>query len=557
MGIFIHLQVSKSVTEEEWEKVYEETLALVKAFPLAERRRVPCRGIETICLVPTIERVDSYGWNNEKTRIGWMADGDYETMHIAEAYYLPKNLINRDSVEAEEETGDALMAVLPAYLDYDWDDIRCSHCYELWGNKTQGEPYHMYLLSIACLIEDRLGDKAFVYGDITRGQCRKAVEMANEYLDMPIDIPDRCDMGRFAKRVEKLPLNESERLAVFENLYLGTLNGEFGEYIRRNYTEGACDEYWKKRFDDYRIGTVGFDGVIHEYLLLGFDLEKLCHLTDYIDSDGNHQYEKFVLCIMDAKLHVMDKNCEDALEIDQEEAHPYGIFTLLAQFAFIGAKNKKVDRYIPIEEIRYALNRGLAGKCNVNAVIDEYLAKEAAQSTIRMAETDMGDDERRSACEQDPAEAFNQILGIKKEALQRESEEYDICDPDYEDLIYYEKGDTVHPMMKKNLGRSYNFHQEILKEKEYARLMKKTADCRCRWLVAQNRSILIRDKDWEKNFADIEEHTESFARYYPMVRVVAERKAIINILKAMTLNDDLYAYCRELADIYRKEQEDE
>ena len=98
---------------------------------MAERRRVPCRGIETICLVPTIEREDSYGWNNEKTRIGWMTDGDYETMHIAEAYYLPKNLINRDSVEAEEETGDALMAVLPAYLDYDWDDIRCSHCYEL------------------------------------------------------------------------------------------------------------------------------------------------------------------------------------------------------------------------------------------------------------------------------------------------------------------------------------------------------------------------------------------------------------------------------------------
>ena len=59
MGIFIHLEVSKSVTEEEWENVYEETLALVKACPLAERRKVPCRWIETICLVPTIEREDS------------------------------------------------------------------------------------------------------------------------------------------------------------------------------------------------------------------------------------------------------------------------------------------------------------------------------------------------------------------------------------------------------------------------------------------------------------------------------------------------------------------
>ena len=117
-------------------------------------------------------------------------------MNIAEEYYLPRNLIDGDGVETEEEAGDALMAVLPDYLDYDWEDedTRFNHCYGLWGNKTQGEPYHMYLLSIACLIEARLGYKAFVYGDITRGQCRKAVEMANEYLDMPIDIPDRCDM---------------------------------------------------------------------------------------------------------------------------------------------------------------------------------------------------------------------------------------------------------------------------------------------------------------------------------------------------------------------------
>lgn len=30
MGIFINMIISKSVTREEWEKVYEETLLLVK-----------------------------------------------------------------------------------------------------------------------------------------------------------------------------------------------------------------------------------------------------------------------------------------------------------------------------------------------------------------------------------------------------------------------------------------------------------------------------------------------------------------------------------------------
>ena len=80
MGIFIHLSVSKSVTKKEWDSVYNETLRLVKAFPLAEARKVPVHGIEMICLAPTIERDQRYGWDNEKIRTGWFADGDYESL---------------------------------------------------------------------------------------------------------------------------------------------------------------------------------------------------------------------------------------------------------------------------------------------------------------------------------------------------------------------------------------------------------------------------------------------------------------------------------------------
>ena len=39
MGIYIHLTVSASVTQREWEKVYQETFQLVKAFHLAELLR--------------------------------------------------------------------------------------------------------------------------------------------------------------------------------------------------------------------------------------------------------------------------------------------------------------------------------------------------------------------------------------------------------------------------------------------------------------------------------------------------------------------------------------
>lgn len=542
MGIFIHLDVSKAVTKEEWHQVYEETLHLVKAFSLAEIRKIPCNGIDALCLVPTAEREERYGRNNEKKRIGWNATGDYETTRIAEDYYLPRDLVQNNKFDSD--AGDALMGVLPAYMDYDDKEARFDCVYHLWGGKTQGEPYHIYILAIACLIEARLGEKAFVYGDITRGQCKYAVKLANAYLDKPIDVPDRCHMERLQKRAARLPLSEREQLAVFKRFYLGTQDAAFGEYMRSAYSETARNAYWKERFEHSTIGTLGFDDVIHEYLLEGFDLQNLCHLVNYTNQDGEPQYEKFVVRIMDAKLHVKVKNCADALAIDQEESQPYSVATLFAQFLFAGAKNKKVNRYIPITEIRYALNQELADKCNVNKIIDDYLAKEAEQTAIQLSKEGGNRSKIKSACEQDPSETFNQIMDIKKEELTKEHETYDIVE--FEDLLYYAKGHTLRPAIEESLAHSYQFYKSLLSEAKYTQLMEESADTRCKWLLENNRNILMRDKDWKKIFADIAAHEESFSRYYPMVRVRLDHTSLIDMVKAIVLNEELYEYCQEL-----------
>lgn len=446
--------------------------------------------------------------------------------------------------EVETDAGDALMGALPAYMDYDWEDSRFCHVYNIWGDKTQGKPYHMYLLAVACLIETRLGRKAFVYGDITRGQCKKAVKMANKFLD----IPDRCDMRRLLKRVSELPLSDNEQLAVFKKVYLGTQDAEFGKYMRSKYSESICEKYWEDRFKHTFIGTHGFDKIIGEYLLWGFDLEKLCKLVNFADNDGNLRYKEFINCIMDAKLHIKEKNCKDVLEINQEESHPYSVATLFAQFAFAGAKNKKVNRFIPIEEIRKALNNQLADKCDVNTIINEYLAEETKQSNINKSENGFAKDEMESAGKQDAADMFSQFMDTSIEKLQKELEKYDITN--YEDLRYYEKGDTMHPMLMKALGRSYNVYKSALQENDYDRLMQTTADNRCRWLIENNRDIIIRDIDWENIFIDIKDNEESFGRYYPMMRVRLDSNKLVDMVKAIVLNKELYIYCQELVEIY-------
>lgn len=524
MGIFIHLNISKSVTKKEWERVYEETLLLAKKLPFAEKRSVKCNGIDTICLTPTEEHEHNYGWNGEKTRIGWNAVGDYETLHTAEDYFLPRDLVADNKVETD--AGDALLGSVPSDILGD-DDWEYNSVYNLWGNKTQGEPYHMYLLAIACLIEERLGEKAFVYGDITRGQCKKAVELANKHLEEPINIPERCDTERLWKRLGKLPFNERERLTVFDYLYLGTKDAGFGEYIRSICPVHILDEYWKSRFEHSQIGTIGFDEDINEYLLWGFDLEKLCGFVNYNDEGNSPKYEQFIKRILDAKLHLKEKNCEDILAINQEEAVPYSIYTLLAQFVFAGARNKKVDRYIPIDELRESLKNGLGEKCEVDTLIDDYLAKEAEEMEVK-----------------DESEVFRQAMNIERMSLTENLKRYSIST--YEDLLYYEKGDTMQPELIEALRKSFLFYIDTLKENRYKDLMTLSAKTRCNWLVEQNQIFLLRDKDWDKIFKDIEENGEAFARYYPMMRVELNTDNLLYMVKAIVLNDELYGYCKEL-----------
>lgn len=542
MGIFIRLSISKSVTKEEWKKVYEETLQLIKNFPFAERRKIKIHDIDTICLIRTEEQEDRDEWNPNKTKIGWNTIGDYDNMHVAENYYLPRDIVEDNKVEPD--AGDAMLQAISVYINFDLEDERFHHTYNIWGNKTQGEPYHIYLLAVAALIEARLGTKAFTYGDITRGQFKKAVEIANKYLNEPIDIPDRCDMERLLIRIKKLPLSPVDQLTVFETFFLGTQDVGVGAYVRQMFDDDVIDEYWKHKFKNQRIGTLGFNDTIHNYLLCGFDLGKLCGYINYEDENGNLQYEKFVIRIMDAKLHIKDKNCDDPLKIDQEDEHTYGVSTFLAQFVYAGANNKKVDRYIPIEDIKAALINALGGKCNVEYIIDNYIEEENKQKNIDI-NSDLSDEEIEKAILQDPAEIFSRIMDMKYEQLQKKRETYDISD--YEDLIYYQDGNTVSPYIKEAIALSMRFLESALEEDKYKELMKENARKRCRWIIENNRYFLIRDKDWDKVFKNIEENENVFSRYYKLFRAKLNDEDTLNMCIAFLINDELYDYTKILS----------
>lgn len=541
MGICIHMNISYSVTREEWADVYQETLRLVEAFPMAEVRGVPVRGILTRCLVQTVEREFDNEWD-DSVCVGWKANGDYDTISSAEEYFLPRDLVRDDRFD--EDAPDALYGQLPVYLDgYDWKDRRFDCCYSLWGRKTQGEPYHMYVLAVACLIAARLGRKAYVSGDITYGQCERAVRMANEHLDEPIAVPDWCDMDRLLERVRGLSLTQQEVLALFTRLYLGERDAAFGAYVREHFSEQECDAYWAQRFDGYEVGAVGFNRALKEYLLWGFGLERLCSLVSLTDDEGNDLHERFVTKIMDSKLHLREKDCTDVLDIDADQDVPYGIGIQFAQVFLAGARNWKVDRYIPLEEIRSALRRSIGDQCPTDEIIDAYIAREAED--MAYLSTSGPDTDVEKAIGIDPSRALNENMRAMVEVEEELERKYDIAR--YELLPYFETGDTVNPAIMKSVCGYYTFYLGVTGEDRYLELMAGTPEERSRWLQGQNRSILLRDVDWERIYDDISARPESFARYYPMVRVAANSDEVRSVVRAFVTNDELWSHVGELA----------
>ena len=543
MGIFIHLEISKSITRKEWADVYEETLQLVKAFPLAERREVLVRGIPTKCLVPTEEHDEaSSWWIRKRVRTGWFADGDYEYLRTAECYFLPRDLVTEDQYEGDAP--DAIFASIPRYVKgKTWNDERFNHNYSLWGMKTQGEPYHMYLLSIACLIESRLGKKAYVYGDITKGQCERAVRMANSHLERAIHTPDQCDKDRLLARIEELSLTETEKLQLFTGLYLGRRDAAFGECIRNHYSEQVCNEYWKSRFNTYPIMTRGFDEALEDYLFWGFEFEGMLSYISYFDNEGNAHFEDFVNRIMDAKLHRPNKDCTDVLQINPDEETPYGIGVQFAQFLLGEARNKRIDRYIPIEDIRTTLSRAIGNHCPVNKLIDEYLQRESVQELPDLS-SERTEEDWQKAVEQDPSYVLSETMRAKERAFRETRELFDVSMP--EELPYYEAGDTVLPELENAVAEYFAFYRSVVAENKYLELMEKSPEERCQWLARENRNLLLRDKDWAKIYADIAECPESFSRYYPMVRVKVNSEGLSSLIRALVVNDALYGYASKL-----------
>lgn len=520
MGIFIHLNISDTITEDEWERAYQKSVKLMEKMPFIEKTVKGYHGTSLVCTTKTVEK-EWYG------KYGWHTIGDSVSMKTAEDYFLPKNIIVTEKTdESVKLYVDPYMSILPAYSNFDFEDERCARVICLWGNKTQAEPYHFYLLAVACMLEHELPGKVAIYGDITRGQCKKAVEIASDLLGEQIELPDRCDLQGLHERVKKMPLKKNEVVDAFTVLYLGNQNEEFGEFIRKGFTDEELKLFWSGQFSYSKIGTYGFSDWLKKYLLWGFQVANLKEYVRFEDEEGNDLAEKFVKAVLDTEVFLEEKDCEDILEIDREEEGSYSIYTLLAHFAFAGAKNHRVNRYIPPEVLLAELEKCVGGLCDVSQIVTEYMAEHTKRDVAK-----------------NPTNAFISHMHQLRDELTSAREEYDISDSN--ELLWFESGNSIAPSLNNSLMRFFEFYRETIQEDKYHELLKQGPIHAVRYLIRQNRYLLFMEEAWDRIINNIENNIDAFERYYPMVRVEPTKNDLVHFIRALVLNDELYQYCMD------------
>ena len=94
----------------------------------------------------------------------------------------------------------------------------------------------------------------------------------------------RKNMAGLEKRLGQAGLQMA--IACLIEARLGEKAFVYGDFVRKVFSEGTISTCWKKKLTEYEIGTSGFSSFFREYMTQGFGLEELCGYVKLQDKDG-------------------------------------------------------------------------------------------------------------------------------------------------------------------------------------------------------------------------------------------------------------------------------
>lgn len=532
MGIFIDLKIiPQRIAPDKWKKVYQDSLRLIDNYAFMDRMEAERNGLTYSYAARTKDRENLFGMGYH----GWNSIGDMRTGANTENFVLYGDI---HAYLSESQAKDNGADILSAGLSGMDDITKPSCCMNIWGNKTQGEDSHIYLLAIACLITDRFPDAAMVSGDISAGQCRRAAEWANQYLDTPIGLPVTACRERLMMRLkEQIPAEK--RLKAFYNLTLEAKDAMLGAFVRREFRGEEIAEYYRERFVCFQIEQYGFSSYMKEYLEMGYDFKELCRIVVSSPKGMQASPEKFLRKIYEAKLHIKSKETYDYTKLSMENADCGEVDNIQKMFAKVmgllcGAGNRNVNAFYPLEKIQEDCQEVFGNQCDVSA-LTEGLLREGEESKNEDILQSVLYDDADSVCRQDD---------LRKNRKACEEEKYDINS--YRELADFFPGCRMRPELEEDIIRNFKLlhqfaHEEFGKFRILGRVQREN------YFIHNNHDILLHKNVWDSIFEKIMDDTY-IERIYSLFNINCEKKGGYTFCRNMFANRQALDYFWEITE---------
>lgn len=526
MGIMIFLDIMPHhIQEAEWEKVYEETLDLINAFPFLDN---VFDDVSYDCNWKYTERTREREIRFANDQIGWHTFGDEESMKTAESFFLVRDLnYYRKKSSRNGNCDDILFSKIDNYpginehLDYfNVNEVT------VFDSKTQGEPFHIPMLAIACLIESRFPKYAIVSGDIPIGQMKHAIDWANSILKHPISLTERADNEKLLERVNAEVKDDAAALEAFMSLQMQDHSFELGTLIRREFRPETIQAYYISHFRDYKVGTLGFSTQLSNYISLGFHIADACKICVLIPNGCNYDAEQFAKAVLSLGWEINFKNTNDQLSSrinSPSSSQPETVYSLFGKMMFqMAGIQEPAKSNLSYEEVAAILREHLEELCDIDSLLDNKITKE-----IEEADSDT------------LFEKLLKELEDEKKAQQTEMAKYTITDID--DLIVWKVGHTIHPALEKSIAKVNNFVEQMLEddEKSFTAFQEKSKKDKMRTLIQYNKYFYIHKKAWDGLSENI--HDPLFTnKIFGIMRIDASGLNMNKLCKALVNNRELF-----------------
>lgn len=398
MGIYIRLSIQPhKISSEAWRSAYEETLVVLRESP------VELMGMKSqsskICN-RTVYTRDIENDPEDFCSRHWHIVGDYGSRETAESFEMYCDLkYYRRNIDRRSNRKEPSSHILVSIASEASDDTN------LFDNKTQGYPYHLPLLAVAMLVEDRFPNHAFVHGDINIQQALAAQEMLREILGREIALPICVDAPRLFKKLQEYYSGESI-FSHFSELYRGSLSEEMSVALELSDRNEFIDWFLEK-FNGYCSPSQwGVIDLLSAWLSATKDLKTLCELACFHEKGPHYDPVEFASAIASTWVTIPPANKGDVYSQSS-----LGVDTVASQLESVildlgGFRGRKISVYM---NENYVLNmlsemfpdqeeqiktKFLAEVQEIKERVEEMVAVERKREEVQGTVTTLADPER-------------------------------------------------------------------------------------------------------------------------------------------------------------------